>query len=175
MGANTFILRQVLKCEANPKKFLFAAIQDPAACARLADCPVGQSLSLRVGMGLDEYSEPVDLTVTVLHHGRQAGTAMYGEEGDYGPVVTVHIQGTQIDLAITDNNHSFVEERQIQACGVSWDDYDVIVVKQGYIHPEMKSKGKLCVMSLTGGATPQDTRLIPFKQIQRPMYPIDEI
>ena len=31
------------------------------------------------------------------------------------------------------------------------------------------------VMSLTGGATPQDTKNIPFKLIQRPMYPIDEI
>ena len=56
-----------------------------------------------------------------------------------------------------------------------WDDYDVIVVKQGYIFPELKAKGKLCVMSLTDGATPQDTASIPFKQIQRPMFPIDQI
>jgi len=58
---------------------------------------------------------------------------------------------------------------------VDWDDYDIIVVKQGYIHPELKEKGKLNIMSLTNGATPQDTRLIPFKRIMRPMYPIDEI
>ena len=30
-------------------------------------------------------------------------------------------------------------------------------------------------MSLTDGATPQDTKIIPFKRILRPMYPIDEI
>ena len=30
-------------------------------------------------------------------------------------------------------------------------------------------------MSLTDGATPQDTRLIPFKRIMRPMFPIDNI
>lgn len=58
---------------------------------------------------------------------------------------------------------------------MDWDDYDVIVVKQGYIHPELKEKGTLCVMSLTDGATPQDTRLIPYKLVQRPIYPIDEI
>ena len=39
----------------------------------------------------------------------------------------------------------------------------------------LKEKGKLCIMSLTDGATPQDTRIIPFKRIMRPMYPIDEI
>ena len=41
--------------------------------------------------------------------------------------------------------------------------------------PDLKEKGKLCIMSLTDGATPQDTRIIPFKRIMRPMYPIDEI
>ena len=175
MGANTFILRQVLDLPRLNKSFLFAAINDPAACAQLSACADGQSASVTLGMNLDEHSRPVKLNVTVLHHGRQAGTAMYGEKGDYGPIVTVRVEGTLIDIAVTDNNHSFVEERQISACGVSWDDYDVIVVKQGYIHPEMKAKGKLCVMALTGGATPQDTRLIPFKRIQRPMFPIDEI
>ena len=58
---------------------------------------------------------------------------------------------------------------------MDWDDYDVIVVKQGYIFPELKAKGKLCVMALTDGATLQDTASIPFKQIQRPMFPIDQI
>ena len=33
----------------------------------------------------------------------------------------------------------------------------------------------LYTSSLTGGATPQDTASIPFKRIQRPMFPIDEI
>ena len=100
---------------------------------------------------------------------------MYGEYGDYGDLVTVSVEGSPIDIAVTDNNHSFVEKHQIDACGVDWDDYDVIVVKQGYIHPELKEKGALSVMALTDGATPQNTRLIPFKRIMRPMYPLDEI
>ena len=175
MGANTFILRQVLALPALSKRILFAAINDPAACHQLMACAENEQVSLRLGMGLDAYSEPVDLDVVVLHHGRQAGTAMYGEEGDYGPIVTVRLPGTPIDIAVTDNNHSFVEIRQLTACGINVEDYDIFVVKQGYIHPELKALGKLCVMSLTGGATPQDTRLIPFKQILRPMFPIDEI
>ena len=56
--------------------------------------------------------------------------------------------------------------------GVDWKNFDIIVVKQGYIHPELKAAGALCVMSLTDGATPQDTRLIPFKRIMRPMFPL---
>ena len=43
------------------------------------------------------------------------------------------------------------------------------------IRDRLKAAGKLCVMSLTGGATPQDTASIPFKRIMRPMFPIDQI
>ena len=44
-----------------------------------------------------------------------------------------------------------------------------------FANPELKEKAAFSVMSLTQGATPQDTRIIPFKQIMRPMYPIDKI
>ena len=52
---------------------------------------------------------------------------------------------------------------------------EMCIRDRGYIHPELKAAGALCVMSLTDGATPQDTRLIPFKRIMRPMFPIDNI
>ena len=54
-------------------------------------------------------------------------------------------------------------------------DYGVVIVKQGYIFPELKELGALCVMSLTDGATLQDTRRLPFKRIMRPMFPVDDI
>lgn len=174
MGANTFVLRQILK--RNPvKRILIAGLNDPKTCAKLEALPAGTETSVHLGMDIDSLTEAVDLDVKVLHQGRQEGTAMYGEEGDYGPLVTVRVKNTMIDIAVTSNNHSFVEKHQIFACGSDWDNYDVIVVKQGYIHPELKEKGTICVMSLTDGATPQDTKLIPFKRIMRPMYPIDNI
>ena len=58
---------------------------------------------------------------------------------------------------------------------MDWNDYDITVVKQGYIFPELKEAAAFYVMSLTDGATPQNTAAIPFKRILRPMYPIDEI
>ena len=175
MGANTFILRQVLACRELKKRILFAAINDPKAYQKLTAYEVNDSLCIRLGMECDELSKAVELAITIRAFGRQEGTFMYGEEGDYGGLVTVDVRDMPVTIVVTENNHSFVEKHQIDACGVDWDDYDIIVVKQGYIHPEMKAKGKLCIMSLTDGATPQDTRLIPFKRIMRPMYPLDEI
>ena len=114
----------------------------------------------------DRCTAAVELDVTILAKGRQEGTHMYGEEGDYGGLVSVSVKDKPITIVVTDNNHSFVEKHQMDACGIDWDDYDVIVVKQGYIHPELKEKGKLCIMSLTDGATLQDTKRIPFKLIK---------
>ena len=136
---------------------------------------INDELVIDIGINTDELTASSRLNVKVLYKGHQEGTYMYGEKGNYGPLVTVNVIGTPIDIVITDNNHSFVEKHQLFACGIDWDDYDIIVVKQGYIHPEEKAKGKLCIMSLTDGATPQDTRIIKFKRIMRPMYPIDEI
>ena len=175
MGANTFILRQVLACEHLTKRFLFAAINDPAAYQLLEAHDVQEQVHLRLGMNMDECTAAVELDVTILAKGRQEGTHMYGEEGDYGGLVSVSVKDKPITIVVTDNNHSFVEKHQMDACGIDWDDYDVIVVKQGYIHPEMKEKGKLCIMSLTDGATLQDTKRIPFKLIMRPMYPLDDM
>jgi microcystin degradation protein MlrC len=49
------------------------------------------------------------------------------------------------------------------------------VVKQGYIFPELKEMGALSIMSLTDGATYQNTSKLPLKRIMRPMFPIDDI
>ena len=174
-GANTFILRQVLAVPDLHKKVLFAAIHDAKLCHTLLSLPIDTVTNASVGMGFDSLSAPVPLTLRVLYKGIQEGTHMYGEDGSYGPLVTVAVEGTPLVLTITDNNHSFVEEHQLDACGVDWKNFDIIVVKQGYIHPELKAAGALCVMSLTDGATPQDTRLIPFKRIMRPMFPVDDI
>ena len=178
MGANTIVLRQVLALgteKLTGKNILFAAIHDAKTCHELEDVPVGQAQHIALGMGLDACSEPVPLDITVVAHGRQEGTNMYGEHGDYGPLVTVSVDGLPMYIVITDNNHSFVEEHQLDACGVDWRNISVVVVKQGYIHPELKAASACSVMSLTDGATPQNTKLIRFKRILRPMFPLDEI
>ncbi len=182
MGANTFMLRQVLaaRTTTDNKSFLFAAINDPETCHHLLGLPLGGATNISLGMNTDHMNKPVELSVTILARGRQEGTRMYGEEGDYGPLVTVQVSGLPLYIVITDNNHSFVEEHQLDACnltscGIDWRNINVIVVKQGYIHPELQKAGALSIMSLTDGATPQNTRLIPFKRIMRPMYPIDNI
>lgn len=174
-GWNTFVLRQVLAVKELNKRFLFATICDPAAYEMLAKLPDGTETNLKLGVGYDEYSAPVTLEVVVKSKGELRGFMYRDHNRAYGYCVTVSVKGLPVEIMVASNRQAMVEIHQFTDAGIQLDDYDVIVIKQGYIFPELKAAGKLCVMSLTGGATPQDTASIPFKRIMRPMFPIDEM
>lgn len=173
-GANTWVLRQVMaKPETEHKHFLFGCITDSSAIAQLENTAIGEETHITLGMAYDELSAPVELDVIVRHRGRLLG--FLGYEGDYGACVLVSVKGYSIDIIIAEISHSVVELHQFEAAGAHCEDYDVVVVKQGYIFPQLKELGVLSIMSLTGGATYQNTAKLPFKRIMRPMFPIDDI
>ena len=174
-GWNTRVLRQFLAVGHLQKRVLFASICDPKAVNQLQDHAVGERAVFNLGMNADVHSESVTLKGTIIAKGPLMGNLWSGRQRVWGQTVTVRLEMKPIDVLIASKNNTLCEQHQYEAAGVNWDDYDVIVVKQGYIFPELKAKGKLCVMALTDGATPQDTASIPFKQIQRPMFPIDQI
>ena len=176
-GWNTYILRQVLALKNVKKTFLFASICDPVCYDRLKNTEIGAEQHITLGVGHDELSAPVELDVTVKSRGEivRSGTTGSVIMKVFGHCVTVHVQGTGIDIVVADSEKTFSAKIIYDRAGVDWNDYDITVVKQGYIFPELKEAAAFYVMSLTGGATPQNTKQLPFKRIMRPMYPIDEI
>ena len=86
---------------------------------------------------------------------------------------TVAIGG--IDLVVESYPHSFTAMRDFETAGVNPDDYDIVMVKQGYLFPELDVKAKFPIMCLSPGATYQIVARLPFKIIQRPTYPMDEL
>ena len=98
----------------------------------------------------------------------------YGDQTAIGSCVTVRLKDRPIDIVIAQKAVSFAEKAQYDYAGIDMD-YDVIVVKQGYLYPELKQAANYFVMSLTDGATNQRTEKIKYQKILRPMYPIDAI
>jgi len=175
LGANTGMLRQVIDRKvAFSKQILFAGINDAKTLTELKQYEVGEEVSISLGMDFDELTKKVDLNITIKSKGYLAGYS-YIRDGNFGECITVKVKDHPIDIVITGNNHPFVEIHQFTAAGLNYMDYDIIIVKQGYIFPELKKIGKLNIMALTNGATLQDTTKIPFKRIMRPMFPIDNI
>lgn len=177
-GWNTYLLRQVLALKDNKKSFLFASICDPKVCRALHCLEIGEETHISLGVNHDALSKSVELDVIVKYKGdviRPIGIGSTDIYKTFGNCVTVNIIGTNIDVIITDHRQSYAHDVQFEHAGINWLTYDVTVVKQGYIFPELKDKAEFYVMSLTDGATLQDTASIPFKRIMRPMFPVDNI
>ncbi|MEF9967213.1 MAG: M81 family metallopeptidase [Longicatena sp.] len=177
-GWNTYILRQVLALKNLNKTVLFASICDERAYESLKDLEIGATKKIKLGVGIDELSKPVELEVVLKSKGevvRPIGIGALDICKEFGQCVNVNIKGTGIDIIVANHRQSYAHDIQFEKAGINWVDYDIVVVKQGYIFPALKEKAKFYVMSLTQGATLQDTASIPFKRIMRPMFPVDKI
>ena len=176
-GWNTYVLRQFLNKKDYHGTALFASICDVKTCNQLLPMTDGEKAKINLGTDYDEMSRAVELEVVIKSHGEVYRPHVIGSGvfESVGNCVTVNIINTNIDIVITDHRQAYCCDYQFEQAGVVWTKYDVVVVKQGYIFPELKKQAGFYVMSLTDGATPQDTASIPFKLVQRPMYPIDNI
>ncbi len=184
-GWNTYILRQFLNVQHLNKRVLFASICDPKTLDQLDRLQVGAVTHIALGTEYDELSKSVDLDVAVISKGDvvrplDVVKPLEGEDKNscavFGKCVVVRLKDSGIDVIVSNDRESYFHQMQFDFAGIhDWTDYDIVVVKQGYIFPELKEKAAFYVMSLTDGATPQNTATIPFKRIMRPMYPIDNI
>lgn len=173
-GWNTYILRQVMALPELNKSILFASICDPQALRTLDALEIGDKTSLRLGVGWDEMSEPVNLNVTVKKKG-DVINPMGSRDKVIGRCVTVSVEGRPVDIIVSNHRSGYYGEKQFELAGIDWTTYDITVVKLGYIWPELQEKAAFYIMSLTGGATQQKIWEIPYKRILRPMFPIDDI
>lgn len=172
-GENTFVLRQFLELsDYNNKRILFACIADSKTTDMLWEKEVGSEANIDLGVGYDELTKEVNLDVTILAKGELHHH--YGETASIGNCVTVRVKGKPIDIVIGHKAVSFAEKGQYDFANIDMN-YDIIIVKQGYLYPELKKLAKFYVMSLTDGATNQRTEKIKYQTIMRPMYPIDNI
>lgn len=154
------------------KKVCIAAIYDPEAFERCHRAAVGEDVSVSIGVGDQEYSGAVALTGVLKAKGQLLG--YLGSESDaIGQTCTVAVG--DVDIVITDKASSFVSVNHFTAAGLDLNDYDVIVVKQGYLFDELSKLAQLAIFALTPGATDQRLERIPYRHLPRPIYPFDDV
>ncbi|MEG0526030.1 MAG: M81 family metallopeptidase [Longicatena sp.] len=172
-GFNTFILQQILKLkDTNNKRYLISGIVDHNAFKELYGKEVGEHVSLRVGMDFDDLCKAVDVEGVIIAKGLP--DEGYEHKKDMGTAITVQFDHAPVSVVILNDAIQFYEPQQYARCGITLEDYDVVVVKQGYISAEFDAYGDLCMMALTQGPTYQRSELLEFKQIYRPMWPYDD-
>ena len=173
-GYSTVILRHLLKTHPNwQKPILIAGIIDEKATTQLNQHALGEAVQFKLGKDLDERSKAILLEGTIVSKG--VVSQDYQEDPITGCVIGVKLKHYPLTVLVQRESVSFTELAQFMWANVSIEEYEVIIVKQGYISPDFDTYGAHCVMALTDGPTQQATEKLDFKQIQRPMFPYDEL
>ncbi len=169
---NTYLLKLFLeRGDLNNKKLLFATINDPKSCEYLMGHEVGDKVSFELGVGIDEESQPLHIDGTVTAKGDL--NTFYAYPHKIGDTVTVKMDGVDIYICVANHLTAFREVQQFETAGLDYKDYDVIIVKQGYLYTEELELAGRDIMALTPGITLQNVENLEFKNLIRPMFPHD--
>ena len=173
-GWNTNLLRKIL-LKYNGKSILFASIKDEDCYQYLQSVKQDEITTIKLGKNYDENSKSIEIIVQ-----KKVTAPIYIAHGEVtfgtlGNGTLVHILDTNIDIIIGEQTGRITNGAHIDVFGIKWQNYDIVVLKQGYIFPDFKKDCQGYVMALTDGNTPQDTKNLKFKSIMRPMFPIDNI
>jgi len=170
-GINTLMLKKLLQLDLAGKKVLVAAIRDKKTCENLMRCNEGEYVVADVGVNYDENSAAVRVEGILKAKGDLLG--YYSSKNDVtGQVCTISMGN--VDVAIATGGDSFTTINHFTKAGLCWTDYDIIIVKQGYLFVELTEVAKLHIMALTPGACDLMVENLEFHHLLRPMYPLDK-
>ena len=168
VGINTELLQEVMdQKHLGNKKICIASIFDEDAYEICSEFQVNDLISLQVGINYDKYSEPVTLTGKLKVVGDLLGFTSDKVGGTY--TITVG----NIDVVIANKAESFITVNHFTKAGLNIDDYDVVVVKQGYLFPELSKLAALNIFALTQGATYQYFHKLNFENARKDIYPFN--
>lgn len=169
-GINTVLLRILKEKDLGDKKVLVSSIFDKESYERLNKYSKGDQVTVEVGIGHDKESAPIMLEGILKAKGDLLGFATAVKD-KVGEVCTISVGN--LDVVIANRGDSFVSINHFTSAGLNIHDYDIIVVKQGYLFDELASISEMEILCLSPGATYQLIEELEFNYIQRPMYPLD--
>ena len=170
---NTFLLKKFLEQDnLNNKKYLFASINHPDVCKELLENNEGDEVKFSLGMNIDDESTPVELEGTIYKKGIL--NTFYAFPQKIGETVTVKLKDLEVYVVIANHLTAFREFQQFEAAGLNYEDFDVIIVKQGYLYTEELEVAGRDIMALTPGMTYQNVEFLEFRHLVRPIYPHDK-
>ena len=79
-----------------------------------------------------------------------------------------------VDVIVSDKHIGCYDPAIIRALGVEVEKRKIIVVKLGYLEPEIRSIAKRSMMALTTGSSDELFERLPYKVLKRPIYPLEK-
>lgn len=165
-GDNAYFLRLLMKKEA--QGVLVAGITAPGAINQCKGLKPGDKRLFVIGGEIDQKSECVEAYGEFICHAKIPAWGF----GESIHAALIRIGG--IDVIITERQFASIYKDIFSWFGVNKDDYKVVVVKLGYLFPELEEIADDSILAMTNGSTCEIILNCDFKNIRRPIYPFDD-
>jgi microcystin degradation protein MlrC len=141
-----------------------ASIADAKAVATCYAAGVGAQVEVSLGGKLDTiHAKPLPVRATVQFLDTAPNAAQRQ--------AVVQVDGVQV--IITERRTPFHYIRDFQRLGIEPLQHKLVVIKIGYLEPDLKAAAPLALLALSPGAVDQAIERLPFQRIGRPIYPLD--
>jgi len=168
-GDVTWTLKEILKRSefesGNGKTLIYASIPGPEFVEKAMKAGVGGEVEGLAGAAVDSrFAPPIKLKGVV--------TAI--EKGDKNAEVEVVVKVGSVSVIVTKKRKPYHREKDFTRLGLDPRKTDIVVVKIGYLVPELYDMRADWVMALTPGGVDQDLERLGYQRIQRPIFPLDK-
>ncbi len=168
-GDVTWSITEILKRpefqSANGPSLIYASIPGLEFVEKAIAAGVGNQVDGVAGAKVDNrYAPPVPLKGIV--------TAI--EYGDRDAEVEVVVKVGSVSVIVTKKRKPYHKEIDFTRLKLNPREANIVVVKIGYLEPELYAMKKDWLLALTPGGVDQDLQRLPYKRIERPMFPLDK-
>ncbi len=161
---NEILNRQEFKTEKGPS-LIYASIPGPQLIEEALKVGIGGKVDALAGAQVDSrFSPPIRLSGEV--------TAI--KKGDRDAEIEVVVKVGSVNVIVTKKRKPYHEEKDFTELGLDPRQSDIVVVKIGYLVPELYDMRGDWIMAQTPGGVDQDLDRLGYKRIKRPMFPLDK-
>jgi microcystin degradation protein MlrC len=168
-GDVTWTLAQILARpefqSENGPSLIYASIPGPDFVQKAIEAGVGGKVDAYAGAAVDaRFAPPV----------RLKGTIQSIQHGDQNAGTEVVVRVGSVDVIVTKKRKPYHKEADFTRLGLHPRTSDIVVVKIGYLEPELYNMRADWILALTPGGVDQNLERLGYKRINRPMFPLDK-
>ena len=161
---NELLKRPEFKSESGPE-LIYASIPGPDLVAKAKEVGIGNQVEGYAGAMVDDRFAPPLLL---------KGKVLAIKEGDSDAKTEVVVQIGSIKVIVTEKRKPYHHVKDFTDLNLDPENTDILVVKIGYLVPELYDLRGDWIMALTPGGVDQDLGRLGYQRINRPMFPLDK-